>query len=87
MTSLHTCMFRKNLTEVQLLHAQYFKTSINQLQSSQTEKRKKYSIDQGFSGGSGGEKEVEEKSRKGRQRRKRHTNRPKEYSSRTFCLT
>ena len=34
-----------------------------------------------------GWKEVEESSEKGRQRRERNTNRSKQYSSRTFCLT
>ena len=38
-------------------------------------------------GGGGGEKEVEERSRQGRQRREKNTNRLKQYSSRTFCLT
>ena len=41
----------------------------------------------GGGGGGGSEKEVEERSRQGRQRRKRKTNRPKQYSSRAFCLT
>ena len=36
-------------------------------------------------GGEGGIKEVEERSRQGR--RERNTNRLKQYSSRTFCLT
>ena len=35
----------------------------------------------------GGIKEVEERTRQGRLRRKRNTNRLKQYSSRTFCLT
>ena len=40
-----------------------------------------------FRGGGGGGKKVEERRGQRRQRKERNTNRPKQYSSRTFSLT